>query len=246
MVVSDYLAAIRQLPLGSLADITGGGPIVVLSPHPDDESLGVGGLIGAATDAGQRVDIVLVTDGGASHPQSPKFPRDRLIDLRGDELVRAASLLGVSRDRLHRLDFPDARAPTGGASFDAAVDAIAAICKRNGAAALFVTSERDPHCDHQAAARMAEAVYERCPALVVWAYPVWAWHLGPSASIEWAPPRGFRLNIGAQRARKRAAIDAHASQMTDLIDDDPTGFRFTHEMLAPFIGPFEYYLKVSP
>ena len=32
--------------------------------------------------------------------------------------------------------------------------------------------------------------------------------------------------------------------MTDLIDDDPDGFRFDDRLLAPFLGQYEYFIEV--
>lgn len=245
MLASAYLDAIRRLPIGSRADITGGDPCVVLSPHPDDESLGAGGLIAAACDAGQRIEVVLITDGGASHLNSPSYPRQRLIELRRSELERAAELLGLPSEHVHHLGLPDTQAPTQGPPFDAAVDAIAAICAHASARSLLVTWDGDPHCDHQATARIAEAVCRQHPEIALWAFPIWGWHLDPAEPLNRPSPVGLRLDISAQQVRKRAAIDAHVSQMTDLIDDDPDGFRFTDQTLAPFVGPYEYYLKVT-
>ena len=37
--------------------------VLMLAPHPDDESLGTGGLIQRATRAGGEVHVVFVTDG---------------------------------------------------------------------------------------------------------------------------------------------------------------------------------------
>jgi len=37
--------------------------MLVVSPHPDDESLAVGGLIQAVLAAGGAVDVLLLTDG---------------------------------------------------------------------------------------------------------------------------------------------------------------------------------------
>jgi LmbE family N-acetylglucosaminyl deacetylase len=144
------------------------------------------------------------------------------------------------------LGLPDARAPTEGPAFDAAVAAIAEACISARATSLFVTWDGDPHCDHVATARMAEAVRRRLPALKLWAYPIWGWHLDPSMPLDCDPPRGVRLDISAHQRVKRAAIAAHVSQMTDLIDDDPDGFRFTDATLAPFLGSFEYFIEVSP
>jgi LmbE family N-acetylglucosaminyl deacetylase len=144
------------------------------------------------------------------------------------------------------LGLSDAQTPTTGPSFDAAVATIAEAFLAADAKSLFVTWDGDPHCDHVATARMAEAVRRRLPHLKLWAYPIWGWHLDPSMRLDRAPPRGVRLDITPHRQVKRAAIAAHVSQMTDLIDDDPDGFRFTDATLAPFLGPFEYFIEVSP
>ncbi|MDB5654757.1 MAG: LmbE-like protein, partial [Tardiphaga sp.] len=104
---------------------------------------------------------------------------------------------------------------------------------------------RDPHCDHEATARMAEAVRRKLPDLKLWAYPIWGWHLDPASSLDRPEPTGFRLDISEHQACKRAAVAAHVSQMTDLIYDDPDGFCFTERTLAPFLGPFEYFIEVA-
>lgn len=246
MNAADYLEAIRRMPLGSLEDLTGNAPFVVLSPHPDDETLGAGGLIAAACEKGQRVDIIIITDGSGSHPRSQRYPAKELIELRQAEVESAGTLLGLGPHGISYLGLPDTRAPSSGASFDAAVAAISETCRKSRATSLFVTWHRDPHCDHEAAARMAQAVRQNLPDLRLWAYPIWGWHLNGAGQLDDAPPRGLRLDISPYQARKRAAIAAHVSQMTDLIDDDPEGFRFTDVTLAPFIGPFEYFLEVAP
>lgn len=246
MTVRDTLDAIRQMPIGSLQDITSGLPFVVLSPHPDDESLGVGGLIAAACAESQYAEVIVITDGSGSHPQSQRYPRRRLIELRQAEVEAAGSLLGLGDGRVSYLGLPDTQAPSSGADFDAAVTAIAETCRKANAASLFVTWESDPHCDHEATARMARAVLQRMPQLRLWAYPIWGWHLDPKLPLHHPPPRGLRLDISRYQAQKHAAIAAHVSQMTGLIDDDPNGFCFTDTTLAPFLGPFEYFIEVTP
>ncbi|WP_338337804.1 PIG-L family deacetylase, partial [Xanthomonas citri] len=43
--------------------------VVVVSPHPDDEVLGCGGLLAMAIASGRQALIVSVTDGEAAYPQ---------------------------------------------------------------------------------------------------------------------------------------------------------------------------------
>ncbi len=244
MKVEAFLDALRAMPLAAPSAVTGGRPFVVLSPHPDDESLGTGGLIAAACGAGERAQVVILTDGSGSHPGSRAYGRDRLVALRRDEAERAAAHLGLPPGRLVHLGLPDTRAPTEGPLFDRAVDRIAAVLAEAGAATLFVTWRRDPHCDHEAADAMARALRRRDPGLKLWSYPIWGWHLDPAAEVDEPPPSGFRLDIAPWLPAKRAAVAAHASQMTDLIADDPQGFRFDERTIAPFTGPFEYVFEV--
>jgi LmbE family N-acetylglucosaminyl deacetylase len=243
MNLGTYFGLVDALPIGVLRDLTE-RPIVVLSPHPDDESLGTGGLIALAGRRHQDATVISLTDGSGSHPNSRTFPRERLISTRRSELVEAARILGVAPDRIIELGLPDTAAPKSGPDFERAVTRVLQIVTASGADSLFVTWEHDPHCDHEAAACLAKQIRRLIPGLKLWAYPVWGWHISADQPITAPPPAGLRLLIDDVLPVKRAAIAAHASQMTDLIDDDPSGFRFTKAQLAPFLRPFEYYVEV--
>jgi LmbE family N-acetylglucosaminyl deacetylase len=231
-------------PVTTTRELTEGRPFVVLSPHPDDETLGTGGLIAEACTRGQEVDVIVVTDGSGSHPRSKQYPRERLVDLRCSEVHRAGLALGLKPDRIVFLGLPDTMAPKSGPQFDAAVEETLNVIRRSKAGALFVTWERDPHCDHEASAELAKVVRGMSPGLKLWAYPIWGWHIEASAEIRQPPPMASRIDISRFRERKLQAIAAHASQMADLIDDDPDGFRFDERSLAPFLGQYEYFIEV--
>jgi LmbE family N-acetylglucosaminyl deacetylase len=231
-------------PITTTRALTGGRPFVVLSPHPDDETLGTGGLIAEARTAGQEVDVIVVTDGSGSHPRSKQYPRQRLVDVRYSEVHQAGLALGLEPDRIVFLGLPDTLAPKSGPQFDAAVEETLNVIRRSEAGALFVTWERDPHCDHEASAELARVVRRMSPGLKLWAYPIWGWHIEASAEIRQPPPMASRIDISPYRDRKLEAIAAHASQMTDLISDDPEGFRFDKNSLAPFLGQYEYFIEV--
>lgn len=243
MKAGEYFDLVDALPLGSWHDLTGGKPFVVLSPHPDDESLGVGGLIALARRSDQVVAVILLTDGSQSHPNSLIYPSERLIALRRAELVAAAAILGLESGRLFELGLRDAAAPVSGPEFDRSVERVSAIVAEVGAGSLFVTWEHDPHCDHGAAACLAREVRRRNADLKLWHYPIWGWHLPKSHAVQATAPSGLRLAIEDVLPQKQAAIEAHISQMTDLIDDDPEGFRFTANTLKPFLCNYEFYIE---
>lgn len=239
-----YLDAVRSLPLTTVTELTAHAPFLVLSPHPDDETLGTGGLIAGAVAAGIPVDVVVLTDGSGSHPRSQTYPRQRLIDLRRREVADAAGILGLAPNQTHHLDLVDTQAPLSGPAFNDAVRSLTELVVETGARSIFVTWEMDQHCDHVAAAAMARAVCRHTPRLALWAYPIWGWHLADDVEIQ-QPLRGVRLDISENAQAKRAAIAAHRSQMTNLIADDPDGFTFTEQTLAPFLGNYEYFIEVG-
>ena len=78
MNVEGFFAAARQLPVAPLEALVGDKGLVVVAPHPDDESLGCGGLIAEARRLGRAVRLVVVTDGCGSHTHSALYPPERL------------------------------------------------------------------------------------------------------------------------------------------------------------------------
>jgi len=223
------------------------GRTLVVAPHPDDESLGCGGAIALLTAGGTAVRVLFITDGTLSHPGSRRYPAPALRALREREAYAALAALGVGAEDVLFMRLRDRATPLAGAAgFERAV----ALCRAHldlfAPETILLPWRRDPHPDHRAAAaliRAAVAQTRTTPRFVE--YPIWLWML----AREGDEPRAgeidaWRLDIGAVLPRKRAAIAAHRSQTTDLIDDDPEGFRLTPEMLAHFAHPWELYLGV--
>lgn len=239
---ADCHRAWRALPPGSLNDVIGSGTCLILAPHPDDESLGCGGLIAMCAAERRMPLVVVLTDGAGSHPNSSAFPAERLRAVRVAEVRAAVRCLGLPPDRLVLLNQPDTAAPQDGPGFTAVVTRLIGMLLREAACtAILAPWRHDPHCDHVAASRMAAAVAESVGIKHV-AYPVWGWTLPARTAVPAAPAHGFRLDIGKFQAAKRAAVQAHQSQYGGLITDDPEGFRLPSALLAAFEGPFETFI----
>ena len=232
----------QDFPMATLADITGTGPALILAPHPDDESLGTGGLIAAACDAGTPPLVVILTDGIGSHPNSRTHPPAALRRLREQETAQATAELGLPPDRLLFLGLPDRFAPHDGPGFEAAVTTLANLAARHGCTRLLAPWRHDPHCDHLAAHRIAVAASARAGIGLV-SYPVWGWTLPDNTALDGPRPTGHRLDVSAVLPRKRRAIAAHASQHGQVVTDDPEGFVLPAAMLANFHHPYEVYLE---
>ena len=243
MNVGDFFAAAAALPSATIEEIAGGCGLVVIAPHPDDESLGCGALIAAGCAAGMRIRVLVLSDGVGSHPNSRQYPPSRLRDLREAETRQAAAELGLAADAVRFLRLPDRFVPVAGLQAEMAHNEIRAAVSECRAAAVFVTWDRDPHCDHVAAARLVRDALAR-ENVRIFHYPVWGWTLPGSTDVGPAP-RGVRFNVGPHASAKQAAIAAHRSQTTELINDDPDGFRLQPEMLANFAKPFEIFLEIE-
>ncbi len=242
MIAGEFLAAAERLPLVDLDMLTPDGAILVVAPHQDDETLGCGGLIAEAVGRGRRVEILFVSDGGASHPGSRLWPRPRLRNLREAEATTAAAILGLLPQALTFLRLPDGGLPSTGPGFDSAVQAIARRARACGAGTICVTWGCDPHRDHQAAHAMAAAAALMLGIRLL-SYPVWGHTLPPQTPVADRHPRGGRLDIARHVARKARAIAAHRSQLGLVIADDPEGFVLDQDMQARFVRPFEIFLQ---
>ncbi len=239
---AEFHRAWRGLPLGGLDDVIGRGTCLILAPHPDDESLGCGGLIATCVAAGRTPLVAILTDGAGSHPNSRIYPPGRLRAIRAQEVLDAVACLGLAPHRVVFLGQPDTAAPHDGAGFRAIVARLTELIEREPACtAILAPWRHDPHCDHEAASLLATAVAARTRIRHA-AYPVWGWALPAATQIPEAPGGGVRLYISAYLAAKRAAINAHRSQYGGLINDDPSGFQLPSELLSACDSAFETFL----
>lgn len=199
----------EDVPSTSAADLVAPfEQVVVLAPHPDDESLGPGGVLAAASAAGLAVHVVLACDGERSHPHGSYDPA-AVAALRRDEVAAAVGHLGASV-RLHRLGLPD-----GGLSqhVEAMTAAVAGLVGERLTLVLAPWRE-DGHPDHHATADAACAV-ERATGAQVALMPVWLWHWGTPDDLPWDQLELVDLGP-VELAAKSAAIASHRSQVEPL------------------------------
>lgn len=211
--------------------------LVVVSAHPDDESLGVGGLITTAHRAGIDVYVVLLTAGEASHPPGREVTRHALATERLAEMDRAVELLAPGTPVVFL------GAPDGGAADveDQMVVALGDIVGDGEGTLLVAPWRHDGHPDHEAAGRAAAEVARSSGACLV-EYPLVMWRLSEPDDAPWE--QMVRLDLAPEvRETKLAAIRAHASQLRALSTDDPP--TLSGPMLAHFTGSAEH-LVLTP
>jgi LmbE family N-acetylglucosaminyl deacetylase len=224
--------------------VKGGRRIVVLSAHPDDETLGAGGLIATAASLGIGVVVVAATAGERSHSASRTLASGELKSRRSQELRAALSQLHTVAE-LHELGLPDGSLHARESELTNRLDAvIRTIADADPAPPVLVAPWRgDGHPDHEAAGRAAAAVARNrgCELLE---YPVWAWHWARPDDAASLWPDSVCLALSGQlMARKHAAIRQHLSQITPLSDQPGDEALLGPGILAHFDRAVEVFVR---
>lgn len=123
--------------------------VLVVAPHPDDESIGCGGAICLHAGRGHRVATTFLTSGECG---LPGLSKEEAWHVREGEAERAAEILGVASVEFLRR--PDQYLQEH--TIDAA-SALEPILQREKPEVLYLTHERDFHPDHRATVSIVQA-----------------------------------------------------------------------------------------
>jgi len=177
------------------------GGLLVVSPHPDDELLGAGGLIREWALAGRHVSILSVTDGEAAYPHG-----DDLGAIRRHELAEALRKLCGVHVSVVRAGIADGQVAR---HINRLRNAILALAKPSDT--LIAPYECDGHPDHEAAGRVC-CELASSHHIPLARYPIWTWHhTNPNTlgGLRWGT---YRLSAETRRAKARA-IRCFSSQL---------------------------------
>ena len=248
--------------------LTGCSRLIVLAAHPDDESLGAGGLISTAAAHGIPVTVIVATNGEASHPHSPTHTPADLAAVRRVEVVSAVRALAADA-RVLLLDLPDGDLAQHRNSLEEAIwdealreetlredvpgepPAGTADAPTPTAAGTWLVApwRQDGHPDHAVAGAAAALVAQRTGARLL-EYPIWAWHWSTPDDAIWpregAPTARWRLDLGeVARTDKRIALAAHGSQVEPLSDRPGDEAIVQPGFAAHFERDYEIYLGAA-
>ncbi len=178
--------------------------VLVISPHPDDESVGCGGAIAHHVDKGDTVSVVFLSSGEAGgHGISPS----ETAATREQEATNATRILGVGDVSFWRL--ADGRLQ----ATQSLVDRLHRLIADSGSDVVYAPYPKDAHPDHRAATRaLGRAVASIPPGErpEVLCYEVWT----PIERID------HIVDISPFIDTKIAAIRAHVTQCRVLRFDD--------------------------
>jgi len=178
-------------------------PVLVLAPHPDDETFGCGGTIRMLTDSGVLVDVAFLTRGEQGMDAATMHSLDashQLAEVRSKEARAACGVLGV-RSVLF-LDGSDTRL----SEEPQLATSIADLLRADNYQRVFCPWPHDSHEDHQATfSLLRRAVVENQFDPSFWLYEVWK----PLPANTFVP-------IDHTMQAKRQAIEQYQSQLPQL------------------------------
>lgn len=172
--------------------------VVVVAPHPDDETIGCGGMLRLTADRGERTVVVFLTSGEGGVRGVPPEEARRV---REEEAGLAAQVLGVSRSVFLR-----------GRDWSLAADvpwltpAVEAVLHDENPDLVLSPHPDDAHQDHRAAAELLLASIPAGLAPDIAMYEVWT------------PMSFFHevMDISSVMEAKVAAVRCYRSQVAQL------------------------------
>ena len=201
-------------------------PTMILSPHPDDETLGVGGLIAHLTNANVDVRIAAVTDGEKA------YVGDRgLGEVREAEQTSALAALGVSIESIYRLRMPDSGLLLRESEL---IRELMPYAPMGGH--VIAPWIGDFHPDHEACGRAARVIAQTRKCALTY-YFFWTWHRGTPETLNGLSLLRFPLGV-EEFNRRKVALLHHQSQLVH-----PSGNPILpSNLLLPMERPYEVFL----
>jgi LmbE family N-acetylglucosaminyl deacetylase len=213
----------------------------VLAPHPDDETLGCGATIMRKLAAGTPVQVIIAADGNWC--RSGKLSVDAVNEIREEEARRACAILGLPCENITFLRFEDRRlADHRGLLRDRLFDILDTMKPEE----IFVSSIIDNHPDHRVLAELGRELAQarRDPFPVLYEYPIWFWdpRIWSVRHLLELCPRIVRTE--EFRMRKREAIAAYRSQVTNLLGETRRA-PLRRGFLRQFLQAEEIFFEIS-
>ena len=175
-----------------------GEQVLIVAPHPDDEVIGCGGLIGRLVAEGTAPHIVIMTGGEGSHRGCCGTAEREIVAARRGLTRKALAVLGVPETQVYELDFTDGRIDEDGKD----MSRLRALIEELKPDTILVPHWGEGWSDH---VKTAEIVKRIVPSTAeVWEYCVWMWYYNVWRGLDWKNAAALRLTREEQSLKLRA------------------------------------------
>jgi N-acetylglucosamine malate deacetylase 1 len=220
---------------------------LIFAPHPDDETLGCGGLIALRRHQQASVKVVVLTDGQSSHTSVSTIQPTELGEARKRETVAALAVLGVEPTHLYFLDQPDGSLQSlQGEARQSLIQQLVDLIRAFQPQDVFIPHAKDRHADHEATfALVLEAIAQSRCSVQVFQYPIWLfWDGLLGIDYQLSDLAGAqRLDVTQTLSQKQQALQAYRSQLCPLSPDSVSAL--PPDFLKQFSLAYEVYFKLS-
>ncbi|ACP34631.1 LmbE family protein [Sulfolobus islandicus Y.G.57.14] len=175
--------------------------VLIVAPHPDDETLCCGGVVQIFKERGYKVSVVVVTDGRYGSPDEKLKGSMELVEIRRQEALRASKILGI--DEITFLSFEDSKV------IEKEVEK-ALVEFLHDKDVVLSPIPFDSHPDHAKIGKVMEKLYPKAYFYLIWG----------SMQANW---REVRFDIRKYREVKIRAINEYKTQIGGLHLDRFTG-----------------------
>ncbi|SRR5579883_46045 len=209
---------------------------MVFSPHQDDETFGCGGMIALKREHGIPVAVAFLTDGQGSGGSDQKM-REKIIETRKQEALKALETLGVEASKIHFLEKPDGTLQDlQKEQRQQTIEQIAALISLYKPEEVYVPHRKDCHKDHEATyVLVKEAIAQTGNKIELLQYPIWLFWRAPlfiMLKLE-DIASAYKFSIKPVQSKKKEAIASYCSQLESL----PHGF------VNRFLSSYEIFFK---
>ena len=182
--------------------------LIVVAPHPDDETIALGGTIHDHLRRGGSCQIVAVTEGEAADSQASPEERAALALRRAAERAAALETVGAGAAGVDRLRYPDREVHAHLRTLERELAELFTDALRGRESCLVVLPWReDPHDDHRACASagVRAAIHAGVPYVET---PIWGWYDDQARR-----PASLRSYVAAPHQRRGGRPEARRAPL---------------------------------
>lgn len=152
--------------------------ILIISPHPDDEIFGCGGLIIRQIKKNKKVSVIILTGGEASHAGCCNINTDKLKEKRKKLSLEAAKITKTPQNDIYFMNFTDGNINKK----DNEIEQLEKIIKKINPDAVFFTNAFEGWSDHIISGEIIKELLAN-KNTELFEYCVWLWFNMPIRKI---------------------------------------------------------------
>ena len=173
-------------------------PVLILSPHPDDEVFGCGGLIKRCLSQNITIHVAMLTGGGESHIGCCSLDEHTIENNRRKLTTTALTSLGLLIENIHFFNFKDGHINERPSN---EMNRLARLIDRVHPTSILVPHHGEGWADHLAVRKIGLELASENTS--VWEYCVWMWYY-IQHGLDWKNAVILKMNQKEHTAKLKA------------------------------------------